>query len=148
MLFRGGRPGLASSGGEVVATLRLPSAQAEGDCGRQFPSEKDKQGVTPGLMAVLCFGESGFLPRVIPGVTPNSHNLLQLKDYRIIKVLMSTHGPEQPGGDKGDGGSKMLSDRTTVHWNCVFILGRPISQLTCVNISVFTHAVEDFYNSK
>lgn len=61
---------------------------------------------------------------------------------------MSTHRSEQTGGDKDDGGSMMLKYRTTVQWNCIFILCRPISRLTCVNISVFTHVVKDFYNSK
>lgn len=31
---------------------------------------------------------------------------------------------------------------------CGFILRSPISQLTCANISVFTHVGKDFYNGK
>lgn len=99
---------------------------------KQFFSVKDVQGVILGLMAILCFSESEFLLRVILGVTLSSHSLLQLEDYRIIKVFMGTHRSEQTGGDEDDGGSMMLKYRTTVQWNCIFILCRPISRLTCV----------------
>ena len=142
---------LASSGREMVGTCLLSSTLAEGDCGKQFPSVRDTQGVVLGLMAILCFSESEtfqFFPRVILGVTLSSHSLLRLKDYDIVKVFMSTHRLEETRGDKDDGGSVMLKYRPTVQWNCIFILRRPISQLTCVNNSVFTHVVKDFYNGK
>ena len=125
---------LAGNDGEMVGMLLLSSALAEGDCGKQFPSVKDTQGVTLGLMAILCFSESEFLPRVILGVTLSRHSLLRLEDYHIIKVFTSTHRSEQTGGDKDDGGSMMLKYRTTVQWDCIFVLCRPTSQLTCANI--------------
>lgn len=112
---------LASSEREMVGTLLLSSALAEGDYGKQFPSVKDTQGVSLGLMAILCFSESEFLPRVILGVTLSSHSLLQWEDYHIIEVFMTTHRSERTG-DKDDGGSMMLKHRTTVQLNCIFIL--------------------------
>lgn len=120
MLFQHGAH-LASSEREMVGMLLLSSALAEGDYGKQFPSVKDTQGVSLGLMAILCFSESEFLPRVILGVTLSSHSLLQWEDYHIIEVVMTTHRSERTG-DKDDGGSMMLKHRTTVQSNCIFIL--------------------------
>lgn len=147
MLFQHGAR-LASNERDTVGMLLLPSTLAERDYGKQFTSVTDTQGVSLGLMAVFCFGESEFLPRAILGVTPSSHSLLCLVDYQIIKGFMSTHRSEQTGGDKDDSGSMMLKYRTAAQWNCIFILCQPISRLTCVNISVFTYVVKDFYNGK